>query len=255
MVFSDSTSTSFSTPLSYDASIVEFFQSGFNGAISEAGGTAFLMALCLIASLIFSSIIGYSREKNGYPAGLRTHILLSLGSTLIMLLSIYGVPGEYTRDPMRLAAAGVTGIGFLGAGSIMQNGFSIKGLTSAASIWVTMAIGMACGCGYFLIGALTTFFTFIALTLFRTLEIKASAKSAVILLVTKMNERGFERVLTIADNLNINVSEIATSLVKEGDGVYLRMTFKANGKKKGDTDSLVYELKKELEPIECKILR
>ena len=243
-------------PDSIDEIIEEFFESGFGGSVDPIVSNSLFVILCLVLSSVFSGLIGFKSEKNGYPAGLRTHLLLSLGSCLIMLISTNASPGSVdNRDPLRLAAAGVTGISFLGAGAIMQNGFSIKGLTSAASIWVTMAIGMCCGAGLFFIGTLTTVLALIFLTVFRSIELKASSKNASFLMVVHMNEHGIERLLQIAEGNKIKISDVDSSLVKE-DGInYLRVTFRASGKNKGDMQLLLSELKTELDPVEVKILR
>src|SRR5690554_6597847 len=97
------------------------------------------------------------REANNRPAGLRTHVLVTLGSALIMLISMYGFQNFYgsKSDPARLAAQVVSGIGFLGAGTILRTGNTIKGLTTAASLWVCAGIGLAIGSGYY-VGGLTT---------------------------------------------------------------------------------------------------
>ena len=243
-------------PDSIDEIIEQFLELGFGGSVDPIVSNSLFVILCLVLSSVFSGLIGFTREKNGYPAGLRTHLLLSLGSCLIMLISTNASPGSVdNRDPLRLAAAGVTGISFLGAGAIMQNGFSIKGLTSAASIWVTMAIGMCCGAGLFFIGTLTTVLALIFLTVFRSIELKASSKNASFLMVVHMNEHGIERLLQIAEGNKIKISDVDSSLVKE-DGInYLRVTFRASGKNKGDMQLLLSELKTELDPVEVKILR
>lgn len=106
----------------------------------------------LLLSAIAGGLIGTEREVNNRPAGLRTHILVTLGSTLVMLISI---DGFISADPSRLAAQVVSGIGFLGAGTIMRTGNNIRGLTTAASLWVSAGIGLAIGAGYYL-GALVT---------------------------------------------------------------------------------------------------
>ena len=109
----------------------------------------------LILSAILGGLIGVEREVNNRPAGLRTHILVTLGSTLVMLVSIDGLHrdgGAILSDPYRLAAQVVSGIGFLGAGTIMRTGNSINGLTTAASLWVSAGIGLAIGTGYYLGG-------------------------------------------------------------------------------------------------------
>ena len=110
------------------------------------------MILRLVLSSIVGAAIGVEREVSNRPAGLRTHILVTVGATLITLLSIYSFP---SGDSSRVAAQIVSGIGFLGAGTILRTGDSITGLTTAASIWVCGGIGMAIGAGYYLGGLVT----------------------------------------------------------------------------------------------------
>ncbi|MEK0317078.1 MgtC/SapB family protein [Cohnella sp. 56] len=120
------------------------------------------LMLRLLLSVLLGALIGYERERKNHAAGLKTHTLVSLGSCLIMVLSIYGF-SEFVgqtgvnRDPARLAAQAITGIGFLGAGTILFTGKSIKGLTTAASLWVVMAIGLAVGAGFYLGAAFSVF--------------------------------------------------------------------------------------------------
>lgn len=111
----------------------------------------------LILSAFLGGLIGMEREVNNRPAGLRTHILVCIGSTLIMLVSFDGFvrTGLPLGDPARLAAQVVSGIGFLGAGTIMRTGNNINGLTTAASLWVSAGIGLAIGVGYY-VGAILT---------------------------------------------------------------------------------------------------
>ncbi len=107
-------------------------------------------ALRLGLSLVAGGLIGFERESRRQPAGLRTHILICVGSTLLMLLSIY-IPQKFfdmrNGDPGRIAAQVVSGIGFLGAGAILKLGNNVKGLTTAASIWVVAGIGLGIGAG------------------------------------------------------------------------------------------------------------
>jgi putative Mg2+ transporter-C (MgtC) family protein len=115
------------------------------------------MVGCLLISYLLSGLIGWERKQAQRPAGLRTHILVGLGSTGFMLISSYGFEGMGTvRDPARVAAQIITGIGFLGAGTIWRSDSQIGGLTTAASIWITAAIGMMVGAHMFtLAGCLT----------------------------------------------------------------------------------------------------
>jgi len=127
------------------------------------------ISLRLVLALIFGGIVGFERETSGRPAGLRTHLLVCIGSTLITIVSITGFP--FTADPARVAAQIVSGVGFLGAGTIMKEGLSIKGLTTAASLWVVAGIGLALGTGNYLAATITTAFVIIALSFLRQLNV------------------------------------------------------------------------------------
>jgi putative Mg2+ transporter-C (MgtC) family protein len=120
--------------------------------------------------------IGFEREIRDREAGIRTHLLVSLGSALFTIVSAYGfheflASGDniIRTDPTRIAAQIVTGIGFLGAGAIIREGLSIRGLTTAATLWVVAAIGMACGAGYYWPAAAATVLTILALWPLRVL--------------------------------------------------------------------------------------
>jgi putative Mg2+ transporter-C (MgtC) family protein len=121
------------------------------------------LAFRMLVAAIFGAAIGLEREIHEHPAGMRTHLLVSLGSAIFTVLSIYGFAGvgqgtvSPTVDPTRIAAQVVSGIGFLGAGAILKYGTSIRGLTTAASLWTAAAIGMAAGAGEWLIAAFGTF--------------------------------------------------------------------------------------------------
>lgn len=127
----------------------------------------------LILAAVLSGIVGFEREFHGRAAGFRTHILLCVGSTLVMLTSIHvfeAYSGKVACDPARIAAGVVTGIGFLGAGAIMRSRASVRGLTTAASLWVIAGIGLAVGSGLYLASIITTIIAIITLMLFSRLE-------------------------------------------------------------------------------------
>ena len=113
----------------------------------------------LMLSLLLGSIVGYERKRKGQTAGVRTFSLIAMGATLAMLLSIY-VPQEYlglkNGDPGRIAAQVITGVGFLGAGAIIQMKGSVRGLTTAAGIWMVATIGMAVGVGMYWVSIAAT---------------------------------------------------------------------------------------------------
>lgn len=122
--------------------------------------------LRLTLSCVLGGIIGYERQSRRKSAGLRTNMLVCLGSCLVMLLStaIYqGVEGRTNADPARLAAQVVSGIGFLGAGAIMKEGLTVTGLTTAACLWVVAGVGLATGGGYYTAALLATGLVFVTL--------------------------------------------------------------------------------------------
>jgi putative Mg2+ transporter-C (MgtC) family protein len=132
--------------------------------------TDLISVLNLSLSFVLGGFIGWSREKGGKTAGMRTHILVCLGSALFMITSINMMQLNGSADPARLAAGVVTGIGFIGAGCIVQIGSGVRGITTAASIWITAAIGIAAGAGYYLLAIFSTVLTVAALSLLREVE-------------------------------------------------------------------------------------
>ena len=127
----------------------------------------------LILSVILSGMIGFERERRGKQAGLRTHILVCLGSTLIMLTSLYvfDIYKDSTSiDPARIAAGVITGIGFLGAGAIIRSRGDVKGLTTAACLWIVAAIGLGVGCGFYFASIITSIFTLVTLLFLSRIE-------------------------------------------------------------------------------------
>lgn len=132
-----------------------------------------IIILRLLLSVILSGLIGFERELHHRSAGLRTHILVSLGSTLVMLTSLYvfdRYKDKVPLDPARIAAGVITGIGFLGAGTIIRMGQDVKGLTTAASLWITAAIGLSVGCGFYVAGVFATILVIFILFFLREIE-------------------------------------------------------------------------------------
>jgi putative Mg2+ transporter-C (MgtC) family protein len=136
--------------------------------IPALGNWDAVLRLSIAAGL--GGAVGFERELREREAGIRTHLLVSLGSALFTIVSAYGFQefltagGAIVRtDPTRIAAQIVTGIGFLGAGAIIRDGLSVRGLTTAATLWVVAAIGMACGAGYYWPAVAVTVLTLIAL--------------------------------------------------------------------------------------------
>ena len=136
------------------------------------------MLLRLAVSMLLGGAIGFERERDSQPAGLRTHMILVMGSCLAMILSI-NIGAENGTDPARLAAQVISGIGFLGAGAILRSGFNVKGLTTATTVWTTAIIGLAVGYGYYWVGAFTTVLVLVVLTLVSIFEKKFIRRNVV----------------------------------------------------------------------------
>jgi putative Mg2+ transporter-C (MgtC) family protein len=137
------------------------------------------ITLRLLIALIFGGLVGLERSYHARPAGFRTHTLVCLASAALMLVTVYegrwfvpGAGGRVAVDPTRMAQGIMTGIGFLGAGVIMKEGLSVRGLTTAASIWITAALGILVGIGFYYAAGLTLLLTLGTLSAFRWIESK-----------------------------------------------------------------------------------
>lgn len=183
--------------------------------------------LRLLLAMLLGGLVGLERERSNHAAGLRTHILVCLGSALIMMLSVYGFKDFANElnvriDPARLATAVITGVGFLGAGTILFTGKSITGLTTAASIWVVAAIGLATGAGFFFASIVSTVLVLLNLWVFNKLELRyiRGNKLHVVTLHT-LSEPGFlEQVSSFMEQEKIKIRKIT---VNEQDLAYAEM--------------------------------
>ncbi len=152
----------------------------------------------LIMALVLSGFIGSERERHDRPAGLRTHILVGVGATIIMMISLSMHKINVENDAGRIAAQVVSGVGFLGAGTIIKEGFSVKGLTTAASLWATAAIGLAVGGNYYFLALMTTLLVIITLYLLNRFELSKKGKKYKIIKCKAQN----------SDNLLCNINKI-----------------------------------------------
>lgn len=234
------------TATTIDELLVDFL----NGLIPPFGNF-FLSILSLFMATVLAGLIGYEREFNGHSAGLRTHILVALGSALIMLLSIYGF-GDFNldRDPARLAAQVITGVGFIGAGTIIQNGFDIKGLTTATTLWLAMAIGLASGAGQFILatsGALVGLFT---LTMLRRFESYINRKAPKIFVLVKDNQPVLKNIHESAREMRVGIRHIDSQITKYQGEKVLRITVTYSQINHATALSLVEDLKLRIKPVE-----
>lgn len=176
----------------------------------------------LSIAAFLGGIVGLERQQRHKSAGLRTHILVSLGSCLVMLISykLYaGVQGLTNADPARLAAQVVSGIGFLGAGTIMKEGLTIKGLTTAASLWVVAGVGLAVGAGYYVGAVTTTVLSVLALTYLPRFErLYGCGPSQVAIVVRSVDKPGqIGRIGSYLGTKNVAICDIKIDEVGKND--------------------------------------
>jgi putative Mg2+ transporter-C (MgtC) family protein len=175
----------------------------------------------LAIASVLGMIVGFERERQNQPAGLRTHTILAIGSCLAMTISI-NLSMQFTPlvpngDPARLAAQVVSGIGFLGAGAILRYGTSVKGLTTATSLWTTAMVGLAIGAGHFFSGITTTGMLLVILVLLNIIEKKWIKGYEIInISVTAIDNPSLaEELVTLFKQLKKKVNKvIATMVVK-----------------------------------------
>jgi putative Mg2+ transporter-C (MgtC) family protein len=208
--------------------------------------------LRLFLAALLGGLIGMERDMHGRAAGLRTHILVCLGSALFMVISQY--VAITTGDPGRIAAQVVSGIGFVGAGAIIKSGLTIRGLTTAACLWISASIGLACVAGLFIIAIFTTVLSLMALILLNHFE--------------KWYKRDSYRILTIESDIGSNISKIVKS-VKNGKNLdiiffdqdknytegILTSRLHVRLSERGKTDKLAHEIIESLEKEELDIKR
>lgn len=176
----------------------------------------------IFLACVLGGVIGLERESVNRPAGFRTHILVTLGATIVMITNIelVNVMSDVVAvQPGRFGAAVISGIGFLGAGTIIKAGNSVKGLTTAASLWATACIGLALGTGLYVIAFVSTLFVYLTLEVFPKIERRlAKTRTMSSVLITSENKIGQLSVIGKAlDDLMININGIKTTATKHFD--------------------------------------
>ena len=174
--------------------------------------------LRIVVAAVLTGAIGLERELRERAAGLRTHMLVGVGSALFTIVSAYAwadfrfsTPDGIVFDPTRIAAQIVTGIGFLGAGAIIRQGLSVRGLTTAAALWVVAAIGMAAGAGYYSAAAITTGVVLVGLGPLRWFEggfLSRLRRAGRILEVDMLRERPISNVLGVVEGRRARVNRV-----------------------------------------------
>ena len=173
------------------------------------------ITLRILLALILGGILGLERELQGRPAGLRTHALVSGGAALVMLVSMYGFP-EGVGDPGRIAAQVVSGIGFLGAGAILRDGTDIRGITTAATLWIVGMIGLAAGNGYYFAAVLTTVLCLIILIFLTKFEKMMGRKGYKLTLICESTQQVLRTVIEICERQETLMMNFDARIVEYG---------------------------------------
>lgn len=214
--------------------------------------TTISSAFKLLLSLLLGSVVGMERKRKGQIAGIRTFALISMGATLAMILSIY-IPQEYlglkNGDPGRIAAQVVSGIGFLGAGAIIQMKGSVRGLTTAAGIWMVATIGLAVGAGMYVISIVATALIMFILVQLESIEhrIKVGAESRIVRVKVNGIVTDIELFKEIFRKHQVHVSNVYVEYEYEVE--VTRLNFIVLIKEQTDYVGLFDEMKRRVETI------
>ena len=190
------------------------------------------LALRLVVAAALGAAIGLEREIHAHPAGMRTHLLVAEGSAIFTVLSIYGFVGVLgpaegsAPDPTRIAAQIVSGIGFLGAGAILKSGTSIRGLTTAASLWASAAVGMGIGAGQYAVGAVGTAIVLFSLWPLNMLADRVRAAGRAPSVRLRLQLRGIDLLGSVTRELSsrrIETTGVATNRVGTGYKIELEV--------------------------------
>ena len=194
------------------------------------------IAMRLLCAMLVGLVIGTEREYTHRPAGMRTHILVALGACAVMItgqliFTEYRTYGA-SPDPARLAAQVITGVGFLGAGTILREGINVKGLTTAASLWSVACLGIAAGGGYYAVALIGMVFIFITLTLFEIFQNKLIKPKTVqnYALETVDIAATLDTVHSLADKYKGQISFLRAEAIADGHKLTFRVQF-ASGRK------------------------
>ncbi len=211
------------------------WQDIWNNYINLEPGLA-AIALRLACAMLVGIVIGLEREFTHRPAGLRTHILVALGACVASIMGEM-IFSHFTTgaDPARLSAQVITGVGFLGAGTIMKEGASVKGLTTAASVWAVACLGIASGFGYYALTLLGLVFIFVTLTIVETLQhrfIPTGTSEEHYVLETQDIASALTQLHIIAQNMNVQLTDLSAQQTESGHQLRFRASFAGRRQKK-----------------------
>jgi putative Mg2+ transporter-C (MgtC) family protein len=224
------------------------------------GHEELVMVVRVFGSLLIGGLIGFERTFHGRPAGFRTHSLVCMASALLMLVTVYQsqwmteTPLDAIRtDPTRMAQGIMTGIGFLGAGVIFKEGLTVRGLTTAASIWITAAIGILVGIGFYFAAVVGTLATLAVLAVFRWIEqmLPAEFYAHHMLRFDRENVIAEAEVRGLLHKHGFSVANLSSRLTEGGKQFEYRMVIRSKDRKNGET--LAEHLRRLPEVLEFRI--
>lgn len=193
----------------------------------------------IVLSGILGGLIGYERESVQRPAGLRTHILVAIGATLVSainteLISDLGGIDGVSIAPARYGAAVISGIGFLGAGTIIKEGSSVKGLTTAAGLWTVACIGLVVGHGYYLVATAASVFVFLTLEVIMQYQDRFGSrrKSIKLKLLVHDNPGVVGKIGDVVDSLNLKILSMSTKSTSTSNETLITIRLKYNKRTK-----------------------
>lgn len=187
--------------------------------------------LRVLAAAVFCGLMGLERQLRHKNAGVRTHALVGMGACLFTIIGMHPLLGETSGDPMRVAAQVVSGIGFLGAGVIFVNRDAVRGMTTAAGIWLSAAIGMACGAGILLLAAVTTaMYLIIVAGIGPMLHRLPGGDRRMLVRLTYRDGLGtLRRVLTAATEMDFQSSVVSTRQLRGSDPTRVEVVVRFTG--------------------------
>ena len=212
-------------------------------------GNLVLCVIALVLCIMLVGLIGIEREKRGRSAGLRTHLLVGVSSCILMIVSIYGFPQIFIdhRDVARLAAQIITGVGFLGAGAIIHRSSGIKGLTTAGTIWSSMAIGIACGSFNFILAIAGTMLIFLVLTLFRKVEVRISKNNPTMVIVVPTGEAVLGKLHKVCKEFDCSLHSMSSSVTEDNAvEIVFQILFESSGER---SEEFLGRVEQEIKPI------
>lgn len=212
----------------------------FTQTLMDSYELAILVKLLLAG--VAGGVIGLEREKHGRPAGLRTNLLVSLGACTMMIISeafflkygAFDAQSTMRLDPSRTAAQIVTGIGFLGAGVILKDGASVRGLTTAATLWVVAGLGMAFGMGHFSLGIIATVLVLVSLIFLKKLDPLLTKDRYLTLMVTADNRDSInDELQELLDERDLALSDISSHVDLVNNEIFLQLMITQQQKRVG----------------------